>query len=263
MRIHLIAFGSPYKEFADAHKRFFLNAKEFGCFDNILLFSEKNVYDFCKDLIPHKTFLSSTRGYGCWIWKSFLVSTLMQEIPDNDIICYVDIGSTFNKRAKARFHDYINQTIKYNAVCFEIPYKEYDWTKMDTYHRIFPDNLTHFYSNQRAGGIFFLKNNQITRNIISEIKKISTENKYKFISDAPSKLQNHNSFKEHRHDQSVFSLISKKYNFFLVKGVPEWSKNWEEIGKEFPIWATRNKKKITFRDNTMYYINRFKHYFVK
>lgn len=258
MRIHLIAFGSPWREFKNAHKRFFINAKSFGVFDNILLFSERNIYNFCKDLIPHGNFLSSTRGYGFWMWKAFMVGKLMQDIPDDDIICYIDIGCTFNGHAKDRFYDYINHTIEHNALCFEIPYKECDWTKMDTYQRIFPNDMTHFYSNQRAGGMFFLKNNEFTRKIISEIKKVSTEQKYHYISDAASKLQNHTSFKEHRHDQSIFSLMSKKYNFYLVRGVPEWTRNWKKIGKEFPIWSTRNKNKISLKDNILYYLDQIK-----
>lgn len=258
MKIHLIAFGSPYKKFRHAHIRFFSEAQQFGVFDNTLLFSEKNIFNFCTDLIPHKTFLSTTRGYGYWIWKSFLLGALMEKIPDDDIICYLDIGCTLNPLAKDRFYDYVAHTVESGALCFEIPYKERDWNKMDCYNRIFPDDKSYLHTNQRAGGMFFLKNNNLNRKIILEIKTISTELGYHYLSDAPSILENYHSFKEHRHDQSIFSLISKKYNFYVIKDVPEWSNNWEEIGKKHPIWATRNfqKQKLKFSVHYTYLLNR-------
>ena len=30
------------------------------------------------------------------MWKSFLISRIMELVPDDDLICYADIGCTFN-----------------------------------------------------------------------------------------------------------------------------------------------------------------------
>ena len=37
---------------------------------------------------------------------------------------------------------------------------------------------------------------------------------YHNIDDTPSIIPNYPNFKEHRHDQSIFSLLTKKYNLF-------------------------------------------------
>ena len=44
------------------------------------------------------------------------------------------------------------------------------------------------------------------KNIFEEIKQISVENDHFYITDVPSQEPNHEEFKEHRHDQSIFSL---------------------------------------------------------
>ena len=51
-----------------------------------------------------------------------------------------------------------------------------------------------------------------TRNFIDEWYSICCEKDYHYIDDSPSIEPNHNSFKEHRHDQSIFSLLLKKHN---------------------------------------------------
>ena len=87
---------------------------------------------------------------------------------------------------------------------------------------------------------YFLKNTKENRFIIDECKLISTENNYHYIDDSESSIPNHKTFKgEHRFDQSIFSLISKKYNFYCISDETYWHPNWNNGGKEYPIWATR------------------------
>ena len=77
----------------------------------------------------------------------------------------------------------------------------------------------------------FLKNTQDNRNIIQEIKNISIENDHFYINDNPSHEQNHEEFKDHRHDQSVFSLMSKKYKFYCIPDETYWAPNWNVLEK--------------------------------
>ena len=82
----------------------------------------------------------------------------------------------------------------------------------------------------------FLKNTQDNRNIIQKIKNISIENDHFYINDNPSHELNHEEFKDHRHDQSVFSLMSKKYKFYCIPDETYWAPDWNRSGKDYPIW---------------------------
>ena len=48
-----------------------------------------------------------------------------------------------------------------------------------------------------------------TRNLVNEESNIT---KSRFNTWGPSKLKNDPCFKDNRHDQSIFSLLTKKYN---------------------------------------------------
>ena len=66
------------------------------------------------------------------------------------------------------------------------------------------------------------------------------------IDDSESSSKNHENFIEHRHDQSIFSLISKKKILMLSASECEWAEDnkgrtWEHL-KNFPILAKRDKK---------------------
>jgi len=57
---------------------------------------------------------------------------------------------------------------------------------------------------------------------------------YHLLNDEPSISKNYEEFIEHRHDQSIFSIIRKKFNTYYIED------ETYPIGiKEFPIWATR------------------------
>ena len=241
MNIHLVSFGAPFYSFSRAHSRVLQNAENFGAFSSINLFSERDIFNFCPEIIPYKKFLSSTRGYGYWMWKSFLVSRMMELSSDDDLICYADIGCTFNDAGIAKFGEYCALTSEYGSLCFDLGHLERAYTKMDTYKKVFPETLDHLNTGQRCATTFLLKNTQDNRNIFEEIKKISVENNHFYITDVPSQEQNHEEFKEHRHDQSVFSLMSKKYKFYCIPDETYWAPNWNVKGKDYPVWATRNK----------------------
>ena len=171
MNIHLVSFGAPFHSFSRAHSRVLQNAENFGAFSSINLFSERDIFNFCPEIIPYKKFLSSTRGYGYWMWKSFLVSRMMELSSDDDLICYADIGCTFNDAGIARFGEYCALTSEYGSLCFDLGHLERAYTKMDTYKKIFPETLDHLNTGQRCATTFLLKNTQDNRNIFEEIKK--------------------------------------------------------------------------------------------
>jgi hypothetical protein len=63
----------------------------------------------------------------------------------------------------------------------------------------------------QAGAILLCVNNDV-RNLINEWYNIGCD--YHNIDDTPSLEKNFDSFKEHRHDQSIFSLLLKKNNLY-------------------------------------------------
>lgn len=108
---------------------------------------------------------------------------------------------------------------------------------------------------QNAGGLILILKNDLTYKIINEWYKICEI--YDLINDSKSECDEYNEFKEHRHDQSVFSLLSKKYNCCNYDLDPTWILNFNDINnfnnftKNWPIWAVRNKTGNSILENLL------------
>jgi hypothetical protein len=94
-----------------------------------------------------------------------------------------------------------------------------------------------------------MKKCDIITQLINEWYSIISSN-YNYIDDSPSIKMNNKEFIEHRHDQSVFNLLVKKFNLINYELNPsDWgyyqnkinvSNNYKIHGIKYPIWSCRN-----------------------
>jgi hypothetical protein len=242
MSIYFLTFGDSNR-YGSALQRCEKQAKEFGIFSDVYAVDENDlIKNFSSFWERHKDFmLGNKRGFGYWIWKSYLISELLENVPKDSIIFYMDSGCQLNIKALDRFTEYCDYTMDHGGLAFRLNLPELEWTKSDTYHRICGELTNDINELQHVGGINFFKNTSNTIDLVKEWQQICSEDNYHYIDDSPSVKPNHNIFKEHRHDQSIFSLLVKKYNHFCVlNDETYWAPDWKNLGKEYPIWAVRN-----------------------
>jgi len=183
--------------------------------------------------------LNNTKGFGYWIWKSYLVFEILKLINNNDILVYADAGCTMNMFAIHRFNQYLNivNSSQYGILSFELDVLEKTYTKMDLFEYLGLNTDKFLNSKQIIATTFILKKCNHTINLINEW--YNTACIYNLIDDSPSILKNDDSFIEHRHDQSIFSLIAKKYGTEILPD-ETYHKNFNiEIILYYPILATR------------------------
>lgn len=84
---------------------------------------------------------------------------------------------------------------------------------------------------QLVGGIFILKKCQETELFLNEWFKYAKQ--HQLISDSPSVFPNYPEFRDHRHDQAIFSLLIKKRQ---IISIPDGT---YPPNKNQPISATR------------------------
>ena len=129
--------------------------------------------------------------------------------------------------------------------------KERCWNKRDTLNYL-GCNMTWCYEeNQLLSGIHFWKNTEKNRDLARSWYEAGLANNYSYITDEPSVAPNYEGFKEHRHDQSIFSVLVKlrlhSQGNVLVLPDPTWPHsawqgNWESSeAQSEPIWARRLK----------------------
>ena len=194
----------------------------------------------------HGSFLEQNkRGYGYWLWKSYINYKLScYQLEENDIVVYLDAGCkiNINQVSLKRIQDYIDivRNSHYGILSFSLPgTSEQSYTKMDCIKYFDFENSQE--SEQLVGGIFIYRICKHTQEIMSEWYKSCCN--YHLLNDDPSVSPNYSGFYEHRHDQSIFSIIRKRKGTEILSDETYWYPDWEIKGKSYPFWALRNKNK--------------------
>jgi hypothetical protein len=238
--IHFISFGNSI--YYNSLKRIHNQAKQMNIFSNILIITDKILEKRCHIFWnKHKNFiLKNNRGYGYWLWKSFIILKTLESIDEEDIIVYADSGCSLNINGLNRLNEYFDivKNSKYGILTFETPFIEKQYTKRDVFDHMNLNNNESLNSKHLIATIIILKKCEHTMKIINEWYEICCN--YQLIDDSPSILLNDISFIEHRHDQSIFSLLVKKYGSEILLDETYFS-NFNSEGKKYPIWATRLK----------------------
>lgn len=160
------------------------------------------------------------RGFGYWIWKPYFILKTLQESNDDDIIIYID--STDLPRIK--FIEFIDEHFKKNDILLfrNLREESHDtWTKRDCFILMNCDDEKYHNKVQLEAGVVGFKKTDFNINLIKEWLMFCS-NKF-IISDIPNimGLSNHPLFIEHRHDQSILTNLSIKYDLPTCKSSNE------------------------------------------
>lgn len=241
--INFISFADT--KYTKTLMRIKTEAENTGLFKNIFAWNENDLdEDFIKN---HGGFINNNpRGYGFYIWKPQVILQALNKTSKNSILVYADAGCTINKEGNNRMLEYISETMNHpkGILSFELEdfCLEKKFTKMDTLTLFGFNNEEHLNKNQVCATTMILHNTDSVKEFVKEWINICIRDNYRYIDNNPSYLPNTSHFIEHRWDQSIFSMLIKKYNclsipdetFWEHNGIPKW-----DLNKHFPIHATR------------------------
>ncbi len=218
MKKYFLTFGGGGQNYIDATIRIVNQVKELNLFDEVIPIIDKNLQLDSYFWQQHGHFISNNkRGYGYWLWKPYIILKLMEKMEDGDILLYLDSGCEVDYRKKHLFLPLFEQVKKDYIIGthgIKQGWLEKEWNKKDLLIHMDMLNDTILNSAQRQGGTnMFLKCDK-TLNLVKEWYEIACSNNYHLIDDSPSRQPNLPFFKEHRHDQSIFSLLTKKYDLY-------------------------------------------------
>jgi hypothetical protein len=208
--VHFASFGS-LPEYGNTLRRIEKEARESKYFDTVTIYTQDNV----PRIGEFREFIAKNRrGYGYWIWKPLVILDRMAHAAPDDIIVYADAGCSTctNDTARKSWAEWLSlvETHPTHRISFEQEHMEETWTKMDLAARLgCADDPAIMKTGQRLGGLQMMRNTSENQALVQEwLSTMSCENG-KYITDAPSTVKNASSFREHRHDQSVISLLMK------------------------------------------------------
>jgi len=235
MKVYFITFGNePWHASVQCLCE---EARESGVFDVVRGYTESDLDEWTRTYCDN-----NPRGYGFWMWKSYVCLKTLEEADENDVIIYADAGCVLNPPAKQRLYEYIDMVTKspYGIIGFQMTHLERHWTKRELLHKFGCDNRSDILdSGQIEATAFVFRKCPHATNIIREWNSIPKQDP--FYINTTTVVQQHEGFREHRHDQSVFSLLLKTRGA-VVLGWETWC--WSEHESQDamnPIWEKRRK----------------------
>jgi hypothetical protein len=220
MKTNLVIFGTDgyemsIKSLKKTADNFFTNIQVFNKNDIDPLFYEKN-----------KSILDLPRGAGYWLWKPYFIDKILSSSDENDIVFYVDAGnifisdptplySLFDKNDGVVLFDNRDGMLNGNAAQNFISCKKDCFVLMncDTEEYINGIHLNASYQ--------IYKNNEFSRKFVKEYLDICQIED--IITDTPNKYgDNYPGYHDHRHDQSILSILAIKYKIKPDIDPSEW-----------------------------------------
>ena len=155
--------------------------------------------------------LSKGRGNGYWLWKPyFIVKTLKKHLADGDYLIYSDAGIFYTERAQLLV-DFLNER-KAEMYLHRLPHLEKFYTKRDAFILMGVDLPFYSETGQFNAAFQVYKKSKFTEIFLEEYLYYAQDKR--IITDDKNELgmPNYDGFIDHRHDQSILSLLTKKYS---------------------------------------------------
>lgn len=176
----------------------------------------------------HADILNAPRGGGYWLWKPYFVKKLLQEAADGDVIMYVDAGSVVTGDPTPM----LNLARRHGFLGYRMPHNTRTWTKGDVYAALNMSIGTYGLERQLSGAILLFKKCPRTVDLVD--RWLALCERAALLTDAPSVAPNHPDFQDHRHDQSILSLLVLKHGVAQVMEDVTWPKEVASM-----VWAAR------------------------
>lgn len=220
MRKHLVAYGTD--DFSNALSSLVKSAN--GFFDEFHVLGPRNLdEEFVKN---NHRILSQPRGAGYWIWKPYVIKKILDESDESDIVFYVDSTNIFQRNPNYLFEDVERNPI----VLFDNrdgnpdlvkmldgsrwdtskPIPNYISCKRDSFVIMDCDDEKFINGTHLNASYQLYRNCDESKHFVNELLNYcKIEN---LVTDSPNSFgENHPYYFDHRHDQTVLSLLAIKH----------------------------------------------------
>lgn len=262
VKAHFLSFAAGDQKYYKCLVNLCEQAKQFNLFSTIRGITDETLKKNTDFWNKHGEFIEDCnnkklRGFGVWLWKPYIVKQQLEEMEENDILVYADAGCMLNIRGRQRLIEYfkIITESKYGSIGFKhnnewVPrspqegHIERVWTKGCVFDHF--NARTHEIANtsQLVGGTFILRKCEHVMKMVNLWYETCCN--YELLLDEPYSMSSFPDFREHRHDQSIFSIIRKIHGSTTLDnevyfGTVGW-KSPKAINS--PIWLFQMPHKI-------------------
>ena len=252
MTVHLVSFATPQYKYAQ--KQLGESAMQYGV--NILhAFNERDLKKtaFFK---TNKHIFNQKKGFGYWLWKPFFILEMMKKAEQSDIIMYADAGNTVLADLKPLFEICLNQ----NIVLFQVhKRKNKTWTKHDAFELMNCNEEYYREAEQVCGSPQLYK---VCPESISFVEKwLNFCQNAHILTDSENinGAANDSEFIDHRHDQSILSLLALKEGIKIHRDPSQYGNEFKKQCLDSPysqLLDLHRTKKFSLAERILFKIKR-------
>jgi len=212
--LHLLTFADA--RLARSTRRLVGQAARMACFDSIVGADEHDLLPDFRQRFRH-VLRPDVRGFGHWVWKPQILLQRLDGLADGDVLVWADAGCHLDESGRSRLLEYagLARDDGIGLLGFELRSgtgpTEWAairrWTKGDLLQRFgigLEDPIAR--SPQVCGGVLLVRKGPASLRLLRTWLDVFHED-WALVDDSPSRTPDHESFVEHRHDQSVLSLL--------------------------------------------------------
>jgi hypothetical protein len=162
--------------------------------------------------------LSNPRGAGYWLWKPYIILDMLNKIQEGDYLIYMDSGACLTGDPTK----YLEMIDDKGVLAFSMVQKTSKWTKGDCFYEINKNNKTDFADvNQLQGTYVFFRKCEYSVSFVERWLSLC-ENENLITDKANVNMNNFDDFIDHRHDQSIFSLLCYNENILNIPQIDQY-----------------------------------------
>ena len=210
----IIAVNYADKRFQRAQKLNSRTARQWGA-DKVIEYGPEDIdEDFRR---RNQEILNAPRGGGYYLWKPYVYRKAYDELGEGDYLIYIDSGAVYVNKIQYLIDCMEQQNVPVMIFSLEQERIEKCNTKRDAFVLIGCDERKYTDTPQSIGGYFVCKKAPEVEAFLDEVLQYAQD--IRIISDKPNVmgLPNYKEFTDHRHDQSVISLVSKKHGLMRFR----------------------------------------------
>ena len=249
---YFITYGS--EDYVLQKKHLINLVRKSNYFDEQIPFGPKDLSSEFKS--KFSDILKVQRGGGYWIWKCEILNRMLEKVNHGDYIVYSSAGSTFNKLGLERldyYFDLLNSSESGNLRFQLTNHLEKNWTTKEIFKYFNIDVDSEIgNSEQLIANHFIIRKNKVSIDIFKEFEKL-IYNEPDLITDNNNSNGQIPTFRENRHDQSIFSILSKIYGHVAVDKDETFFLDNPLDQFDYPFLSSR-KRKYTVGERILFYL---------
>lgn len=200
-RIVAVNFATPsHMAMRERHNDFMQSTLQV---DRVLSYGQEH---FSKEFIERGgDVLQKQRGAGYWMWKPFVILQAFEDDPDADWILYSDVAS---RPRIANREELIAQGQDADIVIGSLHYLEKQFTKRQLFEHF--NKTPELFGNaccQIAATVILLRRSDAVIEFVKEWLRLAQLDHGRLICDDPTRANEVAEFVDHRHDQSILSML--------------------------------------------------------